>query len=361
MAPPYQSDDFDENSVSGSIDVKLTNLANSEILAWNATNSKWENATNGGGGGVAQNLQQVLTQGNDGGSLNVRNPGSIGNTATGVLRLYTNNDTTDAASTVIDGVQKKVQSSTLRSLNNTGFDAPNGTDSAGFYKIALRRGFPQQAGGGLFDQQESYDALQTQFPTGQTVEYQNTLPLNFPVIIGRTATGVQISPASVYVISNFGSTFSFADRCIYDPCQMRSRKQLNGWVWAGAPVQYRSEETKAMLNAKWYFQGRWAGSNQGNRVHMYVNQFRSGTLLRQYLVAISNNADSCFISGERTFMGFANYGEDIDWGRDDFQVEIANQGVDNVRVDLAQVELRFIENLNRKELKRTHFFSSLSI
>ena len=97
-----------------------------------------------------------------------------------------------------------------------------------------------------------------------------------------------------------------------------------------------------MLNAKWYFQGRWAGSNQGNRVHMYVNQFRSGTLLRQYLVAISNNADSCFISGERTFMGFANYGEDIDWGRDDFQVEIANQGVDNVRVDLAQVELRCI-------------------
>ena len=66
MAPPYQNDDFDENSVSGSIDVKLTNLANSEILAWNATNSKWENATNGGGGGVAQNLQQVLTQGNDG-------------------------------------------------------------------------------------------------------------------------------------------------------------------------------------------------------------------------------------------------------------------------------------------------------
>ena len=41
-------------------------------------------------------------------------------------------------------------------------------------------------------------------------------------------------------------------------------------------------------------------------------------------------------------MGFANYGEDIDWGRDDFQVEIANQGVDNVRVDLAQCELRFI-------------------
>ena len=79
MAPPYQNDDFDENSVSGSIDVKLTNLANTEVLAWNSTTLKWENATNGGGGGVAQNLQQVLTQGNDGGSLNVLNPGTIGN------------------------------------------------------------------------------------------------------------------------------------------------------------------------------------------------------------------------------------------------------------------------------------------
>ena len=82
MAPPYQSDDFDENSISGSIDVKLTNLANSEVLAWNSTTLKWENGTALG----SQNLQQVLTQGNDGGSLNIRNPGSIGNTGAGVLK-----------------------------------------------------------------------------------------------------------------------------------------------------------------------------------------------------------------------------------------------------------------------------------
>ena len=60
-------------------------------------------------------------------------------------------------------------------------------------------------------------------------------------------------------------------------------------------------------------------------------------------MGISNNADSAFMSGERTFMGFASYGEDIDWGRDDFQVEIANQApVERIRVDLAQVELKFI-------------------
>ena len=104
MAPPYQTD-FDENSISGSIDVKLTNLANSEVLAWNATNFKWENTTSGAGGN--QNLLQVLTQGNNGGSLNVVDPGTIGNSGTSVLKLYTNNDTSDAASTVIDGVSKK--------------------------------------------------------------------------------------------------------------------------------------------------------------------------------------------------------------------------------------------------------------
>jgi hypothetical protein len=173
---------------------------------------------------------------------------------------------------------------------------------------------------------------------------QAILGEQFPVIIGRTATGAVITPASVYVISNFGSTFAFQDRCIYDPCQMRSRKTGTGWVWAGAPVQYRTEDIKAMLNVRWYFEGSWSGSSQGNRLDMYVNQFRGGGLLRTYLVAISNNADSCFLSGERTFMGFAAYGEDINFSTDDFQVEIANQtsGGNDITVSLAQVELKFI-------------------
>ena len=42
------------------------------------------------------------------------------------------------------------------SSRNLNFDAPNGSDSNGFYKIQLSRGFPQQVGGGLFDQQENY-------------------------------------------------------------------------------------------------------------------------------------------------------------------------------------------------------------
>jgi hypothetical protein len=124
---------------------------------------------------------------------------------------------------------------------------------------------------------------------------------------------------------------------------MRSRKQGVGWVWAGAPVQYRLEATRAMLNVKWYFQGQWTAPAPDNRLHVYVNQFRGGALLRTFLVAISNNADNCFLSGERTFMGHANFGEDINWETDDFQAEIANFApVAQISVDLAQVEMRFI-------------------
>ena len=263
---------------------------------------------------------------------------------TETLKLYSHNLPAVAQGlTEVDSSNKVITSSGLVSKDPRNFDAPNGTPDNAFYKIKLSRGLNQQpAGHPLWDEQYSFDPTQTQFPTGQIVEYYDTLPLNFARAVARTATGVAIAPSNVYAISNFGSTFSFQDRCIYDPCMMRSRKIGTGWIYAGAPTQYRDSDIKAMLKVRWYFEGRWASSNPANRVDMYVNQFRSGVLLRAYLVSISNNADSCFMSGERLFMGFANYGEDIDWGRDDFQVEIANMGAFDVNVDLAQVEMEWI-------------------
>jgi hypothetical protein len=383
----------------GDVNINRQTLANGQVIQYDDTTRKWVNATGGGGGssivgtngavvfkdglqgnaysdgmtqivgsaGFAMNVDRAakrlgINKVNPastldvGGDATVNGSSSVVGTATvktendtlGIvtanpLRLFSHNLTAAGDVTIVDSDVKKIESSTLVSSAPLATDAPNGTDSNGFYKIELVQGFPQQPGGGLFDQQENYDPLQTQFPTGQRVEYQNSLPLNFPVIIGRTATGVAIVPATVYVITNFGTTFAFQDRCVYDPCQMRSRKQGVGWVWAGAPVQYRLEDTKAMLNVKWYFEGRWTAPSPDNRVHVYVNQFRGGGLLRSFLVAISNNADSCFISGERTFMGHANFGEDINWETDDFQVEIANQApIESVFVDLAQVEMRFI-------------------
>ena len=372
-------------------------LAGGQVISWDTTDEVWKNTAGGGGGGTiitgtneavvfkngtngdavsdgisknttfsgyTMNLNTtskrvginktsptttldvggnaLFTNGGDGLSIDGDLVGLVAGTNS--LKLYSHNlPAVPEGLTEINSDRKIISSSGLVSKEPVAFDAPNGFDRGAFYKIQLSRGFNQQAAGHpLWDEQFSFDNTTTQFPTGQIVEYYDTLPRDFKRIVGRTATGVAISPANVYVISFFGSTFSFQDRCIYDPCMMRSRKSGSGWVFAGAPTQYRDSDIRAMLKVRWYFEGRWTSSNPANRLDMYVNQFRNGVLFRSYLVGISNNADSCFMSGERLFMGFASYGEDIDWGQDDFQVEIANQGAFDVSVDLAQVEMEWI-------------------
>jgi hypothetical protein len=370
-------------------------LAGGQVISWDTTDEVWKNTAGGGGGGTiitGANEAVVFKNGSNGDAVSngisknttfagytmnldlVNTRVGINTTApatrldvggngqfvgtdtlkiendtlgitTGVntLKLYSGNTTTLENITEVSSADKSITASSLVSRRPTNFDGPNGIDEGAFYKIKLSRGFNQQPlGHPLWDEQLNFDPIQTQFPTGQQVEYYNTLPRDFARIIARTATGVSITPASVYVITNFGSTFSFQDRCIYDPCMMRSRKTGSGWVFAGAPTQYRDTDIKAMLKVRWYFEGRWASPSANNRLDMYINQFRSGVLLRTFLSGISNNANSCFMSGERLFMGQANYGEDIDWGRDDFQVEIANQGSANISVDLAQVEMEWI-------------------
>lgn len=374
--------------------INITTLAAGDGLIWDATSESWVNGAGGGGGGIVGNDDQVLfKQGGVGNTftngisrdatapsmtmnlnttnkyvgVNKQNPAvnlDVGGDAqftnatetlkiegdlvglvagTETLKLYSHNLPAVADGlTEISSSNKVISSSGLLSKEPSAFDAPNGLDRGAFYKIQLSRGFNQQPPDPLWAEQFPFDPTQTQFPTGQVEEYYNSLPRNFARAVARTATGVAISPANVYVISNFGSTFSFQDRCIYDPCMMRSRKVGVGWVWAGAPTQYRDTDIKAMLKVRWYFEGRWATPSANNRLDMYVKQFRSGGILRNFLVGISNNADSCFMSGERLFMGFANYGEDINWGTDDFQVEIANQGSADISVDLAQVEMEWI-------------------
>ena len=99
-----------------------------------------------------------------------------------------------------------------------------------------------------------------------------------------------------------------------------------------------------MFNVKWYFEGAWAVQNPDNRVHMYVNHYRSGALVRAHLVAVSNNNHpGCFLSGERTFLTHSSaFGEEAIWDTDDFLVEIANQGAENINIGIGQVEMRFI-------------------
>jgi len=378
------------------VDINDQTLTNGQVISYDVTTSTWKNSAGGGGGGASilgtdeavvfkdgvngntftngitrnvtlPNYTMNLDTANKFVGINKINPAAaldVDGTAlfsTGTdtlkiesdtiglsagllsLKLYSNNTTASDAITEINSSDKSVGASSLASFGVNIPDAPNGVDTGAFYKIRLQLGFNLQTPGHpLWSEQFPFDPTQTNFPTQQSVEYYNTLPLDFKRIIARTASGISVTPATIYIISLFGTTAAFQDRCFYDPCMMRTRKSGVGWTWAGAPTQYRDGDIKAMLKVRWYFEGRWQGSNPQNRLDMYVNQYRSGVLFRNYLVSVSNNADACFMSGERNFMGFANYGEDINWGTDDFQVEVANQGIDDVTVDLAQVEMEFI-------------------
>jgi len=240
---------------------------------------------------------------------------------------------------IMDSQNKIFQGAGLRTYNPTAPDSVLPIDKNSFYKVRLSRGMDKEPGGVLFNTQEDYNNI-LGFPTGQMTEYQNQMNINKPIIIGRVATGASVPVAGVYAISSFGGTTSFQDRLFYDPMQMRSRKVATTWVFAGAPTVYRVSGTKLGWNIKWYFEGQWASSNSNNRLHMYCNQFRNGALFKTFLVGISNNADDCFMSGERTFLSWSSsFNEDFDVLTDDWLVEVANQGQHDIIVNLAQVEL----------------------
>jgi hypothetical protein len=266
---------------------------------------------------------------------------------TNKLKLYNRNLTAPVSGlTQIDSLVKNVESSSFRSYEPDTDDAPNTTDTASVYKIRLRRGMDLWSGTPPFSRQNTFDPTQTEFPTGQTVEYQNKLPIQYPAILSRTASGVAVAPATTYVISLFGTYSSFQDRMIYDPTGMRAFiNPTNGWTTAAAPTNFRTEDTKCLMRVKWNFKGRWSGSDPTNRAEIYVNQYRSGALLRNFQVAISNNDDTCVINGERTFIGFNSvFGEDFDCSQDWYEIEVANMsGAGNsVTADYAHTEVQFI-------------------
>lgn len=379
--------------------IDINTLAPGDGLIWDATNEVWVNGAGGGGGGVTGTDDHVLFKqggiantftngisrdptdpsmtinldtaskrvginkqnpttsldvggnskftssfpGTDTTSINGNLVGVI--TGTNALTLYSSNlPAVASGTTTVDSTNKKTSSSAWRSYDPDAFDTPNTTDTDSIYKVKLQLGMDKELGGGVFDIQEDYNTLGTGFPTGQVTEYQNKMNINNPIIIGRVATGAVVGVASVYTISSFGAFFGapfFHDRCYYDPMQMRSRKSGSGWVWAGAPTVYRVSDTKVGWTIKWYFEGIWASSNTNNRLHMYCNQYRNGSLFRTFLVGVSNNADTCFMNGERTFAGWQGFvNEDFDVLTDDWLVEVANQGQHDITVNLAQVELR---------------------
>ena len=112
-------------------------------------------------------------------------------------------------------------------------------------------------------------------------------------------------------------------------------------MYAGAPSIWRQADTKLIFTIKWYVEGTYPAISQNNRLQVYCNQYRSGSLLRAYQVWESpGNALTVIHSGERTFFTHTTaIGEDFNPATDDWLVEIANQGTNAFTSALNNVEI----------------------
>jgi len=405
MTVPYSSPETPALGDLTNVQLNNNTLANNDVVKYDASTKLWVNGVGGGGGGGASisgiDNDAVFKSGTNGDTFTggiTRNPATAGKavnldtsnfrvgiggsgnalsmvntlevqgntrltgttheikiddnelgiiSGAGNLKLYSANDTSAEASVEVDGSNKKlIVGGTMETLEPTLFDTANSSDLDGVYKIKLRRGMDLWGGAAPFTRQNTFNAVATQFPTGQTVEYQNKRPIQYPAILSRSATGIPIAPATTYVISLYGTFSSFSDNCFYDPLGMRaSLNPTNGWTTAGAPSLFRSGDVKCLMRVKWNFKGRWSAPSANNRAEIYVNQYRSGVLLRNFQVAISNNDDTCIINGERTFIGFnSSFGEDFDCGRDWYEIEVANMtgAGHEITADYAHTEVQFI-------------------
>lgn len=270
---------------------------------------------------------------------------NIGNILGGsVLRLYSNNTIVPEDICVVDSFNRTFSvGGTMRTLAPTAFDFPNSTIEDGIYKIKLDLGMNLWVGA-PFDAQNQFSAATTAFPVGQVVEYQNNQPIQNHAIISRLANNATITPAVPYQITNFGSVSAFTDRMIYDPMGCRSRLASGTqWQWCGAPSVLRRLGNQFLINVKWYIDGVWGLADPANQLDIYVNQYRNAVLFRQFLVSTSGSPSTAYhTSGERTFMGFAGYGEDYDCLTDDYQAEIVNFGANSFTIGTTQTEFKFI-------------------
>ena len=402
---PYSSFRMPALGQINDVSIDINTLADGDVVKYSTVSNTWVNGVNGGGVGISINgiddaavfkdgvngntftggiTRNPASAGNAltlnttafrcgiGGLGNALNPvntlevaggvrvtngadqividsNSIGNIVAGTtLRLYSNTSLAAEDITEVDSVNKAlIVGGTLQTLDPLAFDAPNGSITDGLFKLKLQLGYNKAvAPVGSFDVQENLsNALG--FPTGQTLQYINNLPLYNRRIIGRIASGVSVVPGANYVLSSLGTTTAFQDRMLYDPCNMRTRKIVNTWLYFGAPNELRVATSKLAMTIKVFFHGTWLGvPDTANNAIIYLHQYRNGILLRSLHLCSNRSLDGeCMMGAERTMLGYsASFGEDFDPITDDYNVDIINQspfGANDVRVDTAQVELSF--------------------
>ena len=399
---PYSTKPVPTINELRNVNVNPATLANGDVVSWDSTLNIWKNTAGGGGGGgatitgtddavvfksgangvapangitknvalagYAMNLDTANFRVGIGGASNAIAPANtlevygsarfkaqvgfneividdntIGNIIGGTkLILYSSNTLTPENTCVVDGLNKRfVVGGTMETLPPTAFDTPNGTSTSGIYKMKLEQGVNLWSGP-FFDAQNPFNPASVGFPTGAVKEYQNDKLLMGNIICCRNAITSPLAAGFSDIFSVAGSITGFQDQCYYDP--LGSRGRLTGgatWDFIAAPSVGRSATDIYVVRVSFHFEGQWSGSNPNNRCNINLNQYRSGGLYRSYTVATSNNNDTIGMSGNKTILGGLVF-QDYDASTDDFQMEAANFGVDDIIQGQGSCEFEFI-------------------
>tara|TARA_R110002110_G_scaffold23540_1_gene89578 strand:- start:3131 stop:4270 length:1140 start_codon:yes stop_codon:yes gene_type:complete len=187
------------------------------------------------------------------------------------------------------------------------------------YSSSIERGIIRNT------QQANLDPTSSGFPNGAINSFIGDTQL-FSTTGSQTSicrsTNTVLSPTDIRT-PTFGNTFSFQDRAVFDPLQIRGDKVGTSFLGVEIPPEY--EGCFATVNI--HVEGDWAGLNAPNSIRVYVEQFRGGVLLRTLNLGIDTrnvgeNRQVC-ISPIRHLVGQSTYGEDI-LSRDIFRFHVEN-------------------------------------
>lgn len=345
MASDVPMSNFD-TMLTELLDVDTTNAGTAGLVLTSLGGTAGFNFQAGGGGALPAGALNDVQMNDGAGNFKVSAAG-LNVDAAG---LMTSGAGINCTAGNIDNLNGKMESRTFIPSPPIAFDTPlYPANTTGDYKLKLQVGVNNAAAVAPFDLQNPMSAALLGYPTGQVMDWTNNLPVGDKNsrIIGRIATGVAVAPGANYRLQNFGSASAGNDRMIYDPANMRTRQIGTGWYYAGTPSIYRVVGTLGGMIVRVYLDALWVGpADPLNKAIIYVHQYRSGALLRSFILGCDRSqSGECIISGYRSLLGWSgSFGEDWDVMTDDLDCEVINQSPvagSNLQINLGQVEYEF--------------------
>lgn len=293
--------------IAAMYDTNIISPITSELLVYNSSVQAWENLPASAVPGLAQNLQQVLTVGDNAGGLNIQNLTSL-----------------DAVLVDTDELLNKPAVTP---------DVTNNGGTKGMYNFIINDGSAFQQTTGL--QKPFLFPSPTLFPTGEDItRLHHNLSLNSKNwALSQTIAGTFVPFNANAYVGNFGTQTFTNDEVFCDPCNMRWALDGLGttWISCATPAPYHDASKEVSWIIHFNLFGKFAGAGVNQAVILKAMHWRSGVFLAEYILVqdekIAGLSGFSYHNGSFVFLGLPPQ----DWNslRDEWRVNVANTSLTN--------------------------------